>query len=182
MYDKIDLVELKRMADLSEAAECFNMRVIINSCGTAGCLIGTWLLKTPGDRLRYTRQYGLRLRGLSLDGEYDDDPNYCLNDEPVSMRFNIGRYITNFLFFNHYEPFARYSVHTLKSKGAMFLDQQQAVARLRKYIRYVEDQRRRWANHEWLMALPKKERRKILMAPLKECDHGVQSMEATRLA
>lgn len=161
MYDLIDLPELKRMADLAESTPepLFNMGCVLEltNCGTAGCLLGTWGLHSQEDRMLVSPPSS---RGgcwkCYLDGKIEDLENASV------IRFGIGVNVVNFLFFDHND---RVYPATDISPDAVYLSKKEAIARLRKFISYVEDQRRKWTNHEWLMQRPKSERRAILLAP-----------------
>ena len=143
MYDLIDLEELTRMANLGEAAppELFDMATwrSYKSCGTKGCLIGTWCVATPCDRLKINH----------LNRPAISEGIGFMDKFAIAKRFNLYTSITTFLFIGGGES---------DVNSSMYLSQQDAVARLRKYVRHVEDMRRRWANHEWLMRLPRRER------------------------
>ena len=152
MYDTINLTELKRMADLAEAAppELFRMDCLfeVNDCGTAGCLIGTWILHTPLDRLQRDNML-IRL-----------DRKLLFASKSVAIRFGIQQSVARFLFFRHtYQSYPSYS------GAAVSLTQPQAIARLRKYIRYVERKRALWQDESDLAAMSRRDRWARMMQP-----------------
>lgn len=100
MYSTIDLPELKRMADLAEAAEHFCMSQHLNWCGTSGCLLGTWSINTPNDRYRIivVRSNGKRIVSaeIVLDGIVRRYPGRAAAD-----RFRLPLRVVEFLFYSH---------------------------------------------------------------------------------
>ena len=152
MYDTINLTELKRMADLAEAAppELFCMAWVFDEtgCGTAGCLVGTWVLNTPHDRLARGGA------GLILDDKL------IPGSVATAIRFGITIGVAKFLFFKHgYRSLRTYS------GAAVSLTQSQAIARLRKYIRYVERKRALWQDESDLAAMSRRDRWARMMQP-----------------
>lgn len=151
MYERIELDDLRNMADVSEKAKEFHMGTW--KCGTAGCLVGTWCIAHPHDEMTLERDPdGYNVISPMFRGVSDEDA--------VMTRFGLFGGITGFLFVRHVLP-------RQQCPDAMDLSQSEAVARLRKYIAYVERKRALWAEHEWLMGLSRKDRRERMMQPIK---------------
>lgn len=164
MYEAIDLVELKRMADLAEAEpdHLFDMTIWKGSprikceCGTAGCLIGTWAKHTMNDALKVDWDNDFKMFIPVFGNE-----NY---EGAVSARFGTPHLVARFLFTSHIANVGTDEV----SEDALNLSKKEAVARLRKYIRWVERKRALFQDHEDLMRLSRRDRLARLLNPRRE--------------
>lgn len=100
------------------------------SCGTAGCLVGTYAYAT-----------GMRLELL----ESGRSP-----EERMAIYAKIPYKVSEFLFSCHL------SFHMGWVRPAADLPAEAAIARLDKTIAYFKRKRALWEDHEWWMSLPKR--------------------------
>lgn len=155
-YHRCDIDGLRDVlaaADERMELEPDNLQMEEWSCRTAGCLIGTFCQRRR-DRLVLKRS---KNEDEALGGVQIPKFGTLVGNDAVMARFSLPVRLSGFLFLSH-SRFMRFAAYF--SGNASRLSGPAAVARLRSTIRYLEDSKRRWANHEWLMSLPKRERRK----------------------
>lgn len=167
MYGQINLKMLDEMIEYAKATperffeevergHVFQMdswgRLILDGdnhvCGTAGCLVGTWMVAKR------------RNPALTVD------PNRYRGETTkysrvVKMESGLSNDAWAYLFENRNTRCSRFCSR-MDAPGAPSLNKHEAIARLSKHVEHIRDMQRKWANHEWQMSLPKKVRRKLL--------------------
>jgi hypothetical protein len=125
---EIDIQGLLDMARYAEEAEHFDMSLWRNTCGTAGCLVGTFCMRRPEDALGVTYISGLHVSIVTYNG-------VCCVRGGISLRFGISEEESRFLF-SRYHLANCPSNRRSPARPATFSNREQAVARLRKFIYY----------------------------------------------
>lgn len=154
MYETIRFDRLETMLDAAQnhpnthridMGQWFARR----SCGTAGCLVGT---------------YGMAIGDMDL-----------WDQQPVKMvtHFGLSIHVFSFLFTNHHERCNTYS----RVEAACYSTESEAVARLEKSIKTLKRQRDLWRDHQWWMSLSRADRRRYTSPATAKTELGIALKE-----
>lgn len=125
MIDFQGLFAVLRAGEASEEAGTLKMRSW--SCGTAGCLIGSFCKANPGDRLHLRKALFYESQFPSIENTELDGMDGVLN--AISQRFGLSEREVKFLFtYDH--------LVDRSAKNANSLSGSEALARLRKFLYY----------------------------------------------